>query len=93
MPLVKHPLPSTLPPHLLALQTWKHKVLSSVDLVIPGEFDAPVPTLRQLVQIPVPNQRYINKDNAEVLGTWWLGHVELFATAYVGRDPVTYAKA
>ena len=26
-------------------------------------------------------------------GTWWLGHVELFATAYVGRDPVTYAKA
>ena len=26
-------------------------------------------------------------------GTWQLGHAELFATAYVGRDPVTYAKA
>ena len=56
-------------------------------------FDASVPTLRQLVWIPVPNWRYINEDNAEVSGTWWLGHVELFATAYMGRDPVTYAKA
>ena len=46
MPLVKHPPPSTLPPHLLALQTWKCEVLSPVDLVIPGGFDAPVPTLR-----------------------------------------------
>ena len=26
-------------------------------------------------------------------GTWQLGHAELFATAYVGRDPVTYAEA
>ena len=26
-------------------------------------------------------------------GTWQLGHVELFAAAYVGRDPVTYAEA
>ena len=26
-------------------------------------------------------------------GTQQLGHAELFATAYVGRDPVTYAKA
>ena len=26
-------------------------------------------------------------------GTWQLGHAELFAAAYMGRDPVTYAKA
>ena len=26
-------------------------------------------------------------------GTQWLGHAELFAAAYVGRDPVTYAEA
>ena len=25
--------------------------------------------------------------------TWWLGHAELFAAAYVGRDLVTYAEA
>ena len=61
--------------------------------MIPGGFDAPVLTLRQLAQIPVPNQRYINEDNAEVSGTWWLGHVELFAAAYMGRDLVTYAEA
>ena len=46
MPLVKHPPPSTPLPHPLALQTWKCKVLSPVDLVIPGGFDAPVSTLR-----------------------------------------------
>ena len=45
------------------------------------------------MQIPVPNWRYINEDNAEVSGTWYLWHVELFAAAYVGRDPVTCAKA
>ena len=26
-------------------------------------------------------------------GTQWLGHAELFATAYMGRDLVTYANA
>ena len=26
-------------------------------------------------------------------GTWWLGHAELFAAAYVGRDPDTYTEA
>ena len=26
-------------------------------------------------------------------GTWQLGHAELFATAYMGRDLVTYAEA
>ena len=93
MPLVKHPPPSTLPPHPLASWTWKHEVLSPIDLVIPGGFDAPVPALRQSVQIPVPNWRYINEDNAKVSGTWWLRHAELFAAAYVGRDPVTYTKA
>ena len=65
-------------------------MLSPVDLVILRGFDAPVPTFRW---IPVPNQRYINEDNAEVSGTQWLGHAELFATAYMGRDLVTYAKA
>ena len=45
-PLVKHPPPSTPLPCPLALQTWKCKVLSPVDLVILGGFDAPVPTLR-----------------------------------------------
>ena len=68
-------------------------MLLPVDLVIPGGFDAPVPTLRQLVQILIPNQRYINEDNAKVPGTQHLGHVEPFAVAYVGRDPVTYAEA
>ena len=45
------------------------------------------------MQILVPNQRYINEDNAKVSGTWWLGHAELFAAAYMGRDLVTYTKA
>ena len=54
-PLVKHPPPSTLPPHPSASQTWKCKMLPPVDLVIPGGFNAPVPTLRQSAQIPVPN--------------------------------------
>ena len=45
------------------------------------------------MQILVPNQRYINEDNAEVSGAQWLRHVELLAAAYVGRDLVTYAKA
>ena len=61
--------------------------------MIPGGFDAPVLALRQSVQIQVPNQRYINEDNAEVSGTQQLGHAELFAAAYMGRDLVTYAKA
>ena len=68
-------------------------MLSPVDPVILGGFDAPFPTLRQSAWILVPNQRYINEDNAKVSGTQWLGHAELFATAYVGRDPVTYAEA
>ena len=68
-------------------------MLSPADLVILGGFDAPVLTLRQSVWIPIPNQRYINEDNAKVSGTRQLGHAELFAAAYMGRDLVTYAKA
>ena len=68
-------------------------MLSPVDPVILGGFDAPVLTLRWSAWILVPNQRYINEDNAKVSGTQQLGHAELFAAAYMGRDPVTYAEA
>src|SRR5882757_3888124 len=39
------------------------------------------------------NPRYYNLDNAETSGNHWLGHVELLATAYVGRDLASYTEA
>src|SRR5712671_3538201 len=39
------------------------------------------------------NPQYFNSDNVETPGNCWLGHAELLATAYVGRDPASYAKA
>ena len=40
----------------------------------------------------VPNPRYFNADNVAQMGGR-LGHAELLATAYVGRDPASYAEA
>ena len=46
---------------------------------------------RHLVCVPVPNARYFNLDNAAL--NRQLSNVELLATAYVGQDPASYAKA
>jgi hypothetical protein len=40
----------------------------------------------------MPNPRYFNTDNAAQMGGR-LGHAELLAAAYVGRDPASYAEA
>ena len=40
----------------------------------------------------VPNPWYFNADNAAQMGGR-LGHAELLAAAYVGRDPASYAEA
>jgi hypothetical protein len=40
----------------------------------------------------VPNPRYFNADNMAQMGGR-LGHAELLAAAYVGRDPASYAEA
>ncbi len=47
---------------------------------------------RQLGRNHVPNPRYFNTDY-EVQGNHWLGHAELLAAAYVGRDPASYVEA
>ena len=49
--------------------------------------------LRQSKRKPVPNPRYFNSDNAELPENRRLGHAELLAAAYVGRDPASYAEA
>jgi len=48
--------------------------------------------LRRSKQAPIPNPQYFNLDNAETAGNCWLGHAELLAAAYVGRDPASYAE-
>ena len=40
----------------------------------------------------IPNPRYFNADNATQMGGR-LGHAELLATAYVGRDPASYVES
>ena len=45
----------------------------------------------RLTCMPVPNPRYFNPDN--VATGCQLGNAQLLATAYVGRDPASYAEA
>ena len=47
---------------------------------------------RQSTHVHVPNPQYFNADNAAQMGGR-LGHAELLAAAYVGRDPASYAEA
>jgi len=47
---------------------------------------------RRSARIPVPNPRYYNPDNV-AQSNRRLGHAELLAAAYVGRDPASYAEA
>ena len=47
---------------------------------------------RRSTRIPVPDPWYFNLDNAAQKGRR-LGYAELLATAYVGRDPASYAEA
>jgi len=47
---------------------------------------------RRSVPVPVPNPWYFNADNVAQRGRR-LGNAELLATAYVGRDPASYAEA
>ena len=44
------------------------------------------------MHVRVPNPRYFNADNAAQMGGR-LGHAELLAAAYVGRDPASYVEA
>ena len=62
----------------------------SPDLRVPGGMSN---ELRRSKRDPVPNPRYFNSDNAEISGNRRLGHAELLAAAYVGRDPASYAEA
>ena len=47
---------------------------------------------RQLACVHMPNPQYFNADNAAQMGGR-LGHAELLAAAYVGRDPASYTEA
>ena len=47
---------------------------------------------RWLTHVRVPNPRYFNANNAAQM-SGRLGHAELLAVAYVGRDPASYAEA
>jgi len=62
----------------------------SPDLHVPGGMGN---ELRRSKQALIPNPQYFNLDNAETPGNRWLGHAELLAAAYMGRDPASYAEA
>src|SRR5580692_843226 len=90
-PTSKRPPPSTPLPCPLASHFYKREEDSPI---VPGGFDPVIPMgPRQSAQVPVPNRRYLDEDNAEYSETQQLEHTELFAVAYIGRDLVTYTKA
>jgi transposase InsO family protein len=87
-PKQKQPAPTSPPP-----RPHKPRVEAlglSPDLRVPGGMSN---ELRRSRRDPVPNPRYFNSDNAEHSGNRRLGHAELLAAAYVGRDPASYAEA
>src|SRR5882757_2940973 len=87
-PKQERPAPMSPPPRL---QSTRVEVLPmSSDLRVPGGMGN---ELRRSKRAPIPNPQYFNSDNAETPGNRQLGHAELLAAAYVGRDPASYAEA
>src|SRR5712672_2421580 len=87
-PKQEHPVPMSPPPRP---QSTRIEVLPmSPDLHVLGGMGN---ELRRSKQAPILNPQYFNSDNVETPGNCRLGHAELLAAAYMGRDPASYAKA
>src|SRR5712672_4565471 len=87
-PKQERPVPMSPPPRP---QSTRVEVLPmSSDLRVLGGIGN---KLQRSKQALIPNPRYYNSDNAETSGNRRLGHMELLATAYVGRDLASYTEA
>src|SRR5712671_2294668 len=86
----KQECPATMSPPPRPQSTHVEVLPMSLDLRVPGGMGN---ELRRSKRAPIPNPRYFNSDNAETPGNHRLGHTELLAATYVGRDLASYAKA
>src|SRR5258707_4760612 len=87
-PSPKSEPPNSPPPRQSAQRT---EVLPPTpELRVPGGMEN---ALRKGTRTRVPNPRYFNAENAEIEKNRRLGHAELLAAAFVGRDPATFAEA
>src|SRR5712672_41090 len=87
-PKQEHPATMSPPPRP---QSTRIEVLPmSSDLHIPGRMGN---ELQRSKQALILNSRYFNSDNVETPRNHWLGHAELLATTYVGRDLASYTEA
>ena len=87
------------PPHPSATRISNQPV--SPDPQLPGGYNECIQRVqllcemdqvpRRLTCVPVPNPCYFNPDN--VATGCWLSNAQLLATAYVSRDPASYAEA